>query len=268
MSETTAALGAGGGFSISILAGALAVGLAAVHLFGRRLRFLDGLPRSRWLSFSGGVSVAYVFVHLLPEIGAMGAHIGEQPIGIGFLERHVYLVALAGFLVYYGVERMAKTGASEVGADEGDETSETGETGEASGEAEGVFWLHVGSFAAYNLLVGYLLVHREESGVASLVSFGVAMALHFLVNDWGLYHHHGDAYHRWGRWLLAGAVLGGTAGGLLTHVDPGVLAALFAFLAGGVILNVIKEEVPAERESRFPAFAAGTVLYAAVLLLV
>lgn len=46
------------------------------------------------------------------------------------------------------------------------------------------------------------------------------------------------------------------------------LAILFAFLAGGVILNVIKEEVPAERESRFSAFALGAVGYAGVLLFV
>lgn len=44
------------------------------------------------------------------------------------------------------------------------------------------------------------------------------------------------------------------------------LAALFAFLAGGVILNVLKEELPEERESRFSAFAGGALLYAALLL--
>ena len=42
--------------------------LAVVHLFAAHLRFLRGVPRSRWLSIAGGVSVAYVFVHLLPEL--------------------------------------------------------------------------------------------------------------------------------------------------------------------------------------------------------
>ena len=44
--------------------------LAAVHLVAGRLRFLDVVPRSRWLSLAGGVSVAYVFVRLLPELSA------------------------------------------------------------------------------------------------------------------------------------------------------------------------------------------------------
>lgn len=40
-----------------------------------------------------------------------------------------------------------------------------------------------------------------------------------------------------------------------------------AFLGGGVVLNVLKEEVPSERQSRFWAFAAGAAGYAALLLM-
>ena len=47
---------------------------------------------------------------------------------------------------------------------------------------------------------------------------------------------------------------------------PVWLAVLFAFLAGGVILNVIKEELPEEQESLFWAFALGAALYTALLL--
>ncbi len=41
-----------------------AVALAALHLLAGALRFLEGTPRSRWLSAAGGISVAYVIVHL------------------------------------------------------------------------------------------------------------------------------------------------------------------------------------------------------------
>ena len=233
------------------LAPALGVGLALVHLFAGRLWFLDGVPRSRALSFAGGVSVAYVFVHLFPEVQEAGAAIHESEFGplALFAEHHVYLVALAGFVLFYGLERFAQRSGR--GAEDPD-----------------VFWLHVGSFGAYNALVGYLLLHREGTGVTSLLFFFVAMALHFVVNDYGLREHHGTLYRRRGRWLLAAAILVGVAVGVAVAVPEGVLAVLFAFLAGGVILNVIKEELPEERESRFPAFAAGTAGYAALLLLV
>ncbi len=54
-----------------------------------------------------------------------------------------------------------------------------------------------------------------------------------------------------------------------TQVEIGELplALLFAFLAGGIVLNVLKEDLPAERESRFSAFILGSGGYAAILLL-
>jgi len=36
--------------------------------------------------------------------------------------------------------------------------------------------------------------------------------------------------------------------------------------ASDIILNVLKEELPAERESRFAPFLAGTIGYAVLLL--
>ncbi len=41
---------------------------------------------------------------------------------------------------------------------------------------------------------------------------------------------------------------------------------LFAYLAGGVIMNVLKEELPQERKSRFWAFAIGAGAYSVILL--
>ena len=46
----------------------LAAMLAVIHLFAGHLQVFDRIPRSRWLSFGSGISVAYVFVHLLPEL--------------------------------------------------------------------------------------------------------------------------------------------------------------------------------------------------------
>lgn len=51
------------------LVAAVAV-LVVIHLFAGKLRFLNGVPRSRWLSIAAGVSIAYVFVRLLPELAA------------------------------------------------------------------------------------------------------------------------------------------------------------------------------------------------------
>ena len=241
----------------ALLSFALVAGLALVHLFSGGMRFLSASPRSRWLSAAGGVSVAYVFVHLMPDLAEEQETIrratGET---FSFLEYHVYLVALAGLAAFYGLERAAKLSR-------GRERRAGGR--DATGA--GVFWLHVGSFALYNALIGYLMLHREEPGLGSLVLFAFAMGVHFVVNDFGLRENHKGAYDRAGRWVLAAAVVAGWFVGLVSEISEAALAVLFAFLAGGVVMNVLKEELPEERESRFWAFVLGAALYSAVLLL-
>lgn len=77
---------------------------------------------------------------------------------------------------------------------------------------------------------------------------------------------HKSDYVRFGRWILIAAVLVGFGVGLATELSKAAVAVLTAFLAGGVILNVLKEEVPGEQQSRFWAFAVGMCTYAGLLL--
>lgn len=236
-----------------MLAILLSAGLALVHVVAGALRFLAVVPRSRWLSFAGGISVAYVFAHLLPQVAAGQEALRETgltEIVIG--EGHVWLLSLLGLVVFYGLERAAATSR-----DEGDEAGDRTEPG--------VFWLHMGSYGLYNVLVGYLLGEGEGGTATGLVLFWVAMALHFFVNDYGLRQHHKGRYDRVGRWVLAAAVVAGAAVGTAERIHPAVIAGLVAFLAGGIVLNVLKEELPEERASRFWPFALGAVGYAALL---
>ena len=234
----------------------LAAGLALVHVGAGKLRFLSTVPRSRWLSFASGISVAYVFVHLLPELAEGQEALAEAGIAGGLVEEgHAWLMALVGLGVFYGLERAAKASREQSEREGGADETEPG-----------VFWLHTVSFALYNVLVGYLL-GRGEVG-AGLGTFWIAMALHFFVNDYGLRQDHKARYTRLGRWVLAAAVVGGAALGLAVEVHEAVLAALVAFLGGGVVLNVLKEELPEERESRFVPFALGAAAYAALLTVV
>ncbi len=233
-----------------LLAFGLALGLAAIHLFAGRLRFLDVIPRSSWLSGASGASVAYVFLHLLPELAAGQAALGEAA-PLAFVETHVWLVALLGLAAFYGLERAALTSRD----GEEDDTTEPA-----------VFWLHVVTFGLYNVIIGYLLLHGEGRTTATLPLFATAMGLHFFVNDYGLRQHHKHQYDRHGRWVLAAAVLGGWALGALVEVREAFVVVLLALLGGGVILNVLKEELPEERESRFWPFALGAAAYAGLLL--
>lgn len=230
--------------------------LATVHFFGGKLSFLGGIPRSIWLSGAGGVSVAYVFMHLFPELHEGQEHIVEHvPWGQEFLKHHVYLVALLGLMMFYGLERSVVS-----------EKRDQAKKYKKESPKSGVFWLHIASFSVYNALIGYILFQREEEPTQTVVLFTIAMALHFLVNDFGLLEHHRDVYRKYGRWVLVLALIIGWVVGYFKEVSETLVIILTAFIGGGVILNVLKEELPEERESQYWAFALGALLYAILLL--
>ena len=235
---------------------AAALGLIITHIFAGKLRFLQVLPRSRWLSGAGGVSVAYVFIHIFPELNeGQKTFTQNTPPSLSFIEHHVYLLALLGFTFFYMLERFVKKYGSH----------------KPSAQKEpqhrlSVFWVHIASFSIYNFLIGYLLNHREEQTIQSLIFYFIALALHFTVNDFGLRQHHHQRYDHTGRWVLAGAIAFGWLVGMVVDVDIHVVTTLFAFLAGSIVLNSMKEELPEDRESSPWAFLCGVTFYALLLL--
>ena len=223
--------------------------LAMIHLFASRVHFPEAIPRNRWLSVAGGVAVAYALVHLLPQLQSYDDVLTRSLAGSRYAviqEHNVWVLMLAGLVCFYGLESAARRSTSE--------------------DAR-MFWLQMSSYAIYNALLGYLLV-REDRSVQSLLLFLIGIGLHFVVNDHSLRHRHQQRYHRIGRWVLAAAIFLGWTVGISTEVHEAIVASVTAFLAGGILLNTFKEELPQERESRFWAFAAGAAGYAAILLLI
>ena len=236
----------------------VALGFALVHVLGPAMTFLRKTPRSIWLSSAGGISVAYVFIHVLPELARYQENFREQfgrtgP--VGSLENHSYLIALFGLATFYGLDRLARGSARQQAKLHGEKHP-----------SAAVFWLHLSAYALYSVLIGYLLLHREEPDPRGLIIYAVAMGMHFIVNDQAMRDQHGAMYDRIGRWLLALAPMIGWALGSIVELPRLAIPSLFAFLMGGVVLNVLKEELPEDRESRFWAFAAGAAAYSALLI--
>jgi uncharacterized membrane protein len=233
------------------------MGLACIHLVAGKIRFLQAWPRSAWLSFAGGISVAYVFVHVFPELEEAQQAISGHG-ALAYLEHHAYLIALVGLTLFYGLEHWVSQNKARI---------ESANAAAHSRSGRRMFWLHIGTFGLYNALIGYLLVYRESS-LHELVLYCLAMGFHFLVNDYGLVARHREIYLRQGRWVMAFAVLVGWGVGKAVEIEEAATSMLFAFLAGGVVLNVLKEELPEERQSRLWPFVLGVALYALLLLLI
>lgn len=243
----------------------LALALALVHAAARYLHLSAVITRNKWLSFGGGVSVAYVFVHVLPELSVGQAAIEDaQHVLVQELAYHAYLIALSGFALFHGLERWAvRARGDDDEADAGITIRSVDETNEETGHP--VFWAHLISYGLLNAIIGYLLVEHAHSG-DSVVLFTVAMGFHFLVNDDSLRRHHRKVYDDVGRWVLTAAVLAGWMLALVVDLQHYALMAAFAFVSGGVILNVIKEELPTDRKSRFDYFIVGAAVYAGLII--
>ncbi|MGQ1796901.1 hypothetical protein ACT4S5_07160 [Kocuria oceani] len=236
----------------------LAVTLALLHLAAPHLRKLPFVPERFTGSFAGGLAVAYVFLHLLPEIAAGNEAVGEllsdvlEPTPL--LELAIFSVALTGFTAFYGLERLA---------------ARQGTQGRAAGGSPGVYWLHLASFMVYNGLITYTMALRVRTGLLFALLFTVAMGLHFVLTDRGLQENYPHRFRSTGRILLAASLLAGwVLAAVFAPSSTLVVALLTALLGGSVLLNVFKEELPGARGSSFAWFAVGLVLYSALLALV
>lgn len=234
----------------------MALAFCAVHLFVGKLRFLDVEPRSRWLSFAGGVAVGYVFMHIMPELGAHSG-VFERATGLPaqFAEAWVYALSLAGLVLFYGIERAIVISRGGDGTDQA-----------AARPGSGIFWAHIAVSAGLVAIVAYLLNHREDPSAAGLALFFFALLLHFVTADFASRADHPEIYDRAGRWVLVAATLCGWALGLVIEVPELMIGCLFAFIAGAIALVVLKEELPEKRESSFWPFLGGALLYAVLVI--
>ncbi|MFP8958132.1 hypothetical protein ACLI4Y_15525 [Natrialbaceae archaeon A-CW3] len=235
----------------AVFAFALAVALAAVHLVADRIPFSWPLTRARWLSAAAGVSIVYVLIYILPKLAHEHAQVTDTVSGGG---RLIYVLVFCGLAGFFGLERIArvtKTRRPTIGPN--------------WITRDPVFWIHIAVFAAYNGVIGYVLVSGEL--LEDPIPFAIAMGLHLFGIDEGLRNHHNDVYHRFGRWVLAGALLVGAVGVFVSTLGTSTQIWLLALLSGGILFNAIKEELPADRESSFWAFVVGAGLFAGIVAL-
>jgi hypothetical protein len=230
---------------------AAALVLASVYVFGGRLRASS--HHRRWVSIAAGVSVATIFIDLLPEISESQARLSDGRNGGAalFPEQAVYLAAMLGFMMFYGLEYMLAASPS------------------AEDRPSGLFFsLQIAAFPGYSSLIAYLLVHNIWNDARSLLLYSLAMAFHLLLVDHSLARERHGLYEKRGRWILALAVMAGWSAGILASVPDQWLARITGFISGGVIMNSLVVELPEGRGGSFWFFAVATLTYSLLLIVV
>lgn len=219
---------------------ALAISLACVAAGDRRLL---GRRWPEWLLSAGaGVGLAYVVVHLLPELADGARVVGAEADGrIPFAEAAIYLVVLVGILSTLLLRSLQH---GNLGLDPRPR-------------------LRVAQPAGAALIAGYLIAVRDDPEVQPILLFAVAIGLHLLVNAHTLTAKLDSPF---GGIALASAVVAGFALGSLWQAPEAVVAAFVALLAGGVMTRTLHEVVDEERH--LLALTGGAAAETALLLAV
>jgi hypothetical protein len=234
--------------------GPAALLFAAIFLAGQHFHPLRRFIRDRRsvLSFTAGMSLAYVFVRMMPELNEARELLLESADSrwLPFEGVAIYFLALLGFLGSYGLDHVREGHAPPAG--------------EGGGEAQSA--MHLGGTAAYVAMMSYLLVRSAGGSVPATVGFALAFGGHFLALDHSLFDRFRDDYLRRGRWRLAASCLLGWLLGLLLVLPPLALALLLAFISGGVIMTNALMELSEGKDGRFAAFVSGALIYGLMLI--
>src|SRR5277367_2997180 len=186
---------------------ALALFLAAICACGEWIKLPGRFARHQrnLLSFSAGISVAYVFVHLLPEVEVARAVLVRSTMdwSVQLPAYIVSLAVLAGFMFFYGLECLIVRSSAP------DDRTDDAARGRGLD-----YRLHIGISGIYAAMISYLRINAIEHGEVPVLLFALAMGTHFLTMDHGLRRKYGASYARRGHIVLAGAPIIGWAFGV------------------------------------------------------
>lgn len=175
------------------------------------------------LSAGAGISIAYVVVHVLPEL-AQGAEIVRRSANgtLPYAEVQVYVLVLVGIIgtlllrsIQLGLHGMTLHPR-----------------------------IRLVQPALSALIVGYLLAVRDDPEVRPLLIFAIAIGLHITINAHGLVTKLGSPL---GGVALAATIAIGFGLGSTWEAPAVVVAGFVALLAGGVMTRTIRELVDQER---------------------
>jgi zinc transporter ZupT len=203
--------------------------LIAAHLVAPRLKGLIKYPE-RQQAFGGGLSVAYVFLHLLPSLDASNSVVGPR----------IYFVALLGFVAFYGLDVVFQPPRH---------------------AHPTKYHAYLSTFFLYDgLLVFTLGLNLPPTPILTLV-FAFSLALDVLDTDLELQEEYGARFIGSGRWVLIAGVAIGYGFNLVRRPNPVVIDILTAALAGFMMFHTFKGEFPVSRNKKFGWFLGGLLTF-------
>lgn len=252
---------------------ALTIILALVPVISIDVEALTLIPRQKWFSFAGGVAIAYVVLDILPRLTQAFMTVEQGQLNtLTPFEVSAYGLILLGILLFYGLEVLVRSPQFSPTSLPESNPKPAQNTDVNQGISRSlnlvITGIHLSCFVAYgfvlsNVLNGFLF----QSQLIEQSLFSTVLLLHFIVLDDRLQERHQAPYRRVGRWCLAIAILFGALVPEDVLRDTLLVYFLWAFIAGSLLFNGLKDELSTQDESCYWSFCFGAVVFSIVLLL-
>ena len=199
--------------------------LAITHLSVVNLAKIEESKQRIITSIGGGISIAYIFLHLMPELALKGRHNVESlEISSEFLEISFFFVSLLGLLILFVVDALSES--SKI-------------------PKENNFKLHLIYNIAITYLYAFTLPEVVKEGLFYSILYTLTLSAHVFSSDRIIFRFHEKFYKTKYKWIGFSAVFLGMFHSLTFESNASIqLDYAFAFLSGGVLLNTFLEELP------------------------
>jgi len=228
------------------------IAIGSCHWLAAMLSQRPQHEQERLASFGGGAGLGYVFIRLLPEL-ASGGHTITKVVGTeaylptAMTESLLFLTTLIGVIVPYVLNVVTK---------------QVPASRDWTGAAR------LASFGLMNYLYAYSLPSLLTTGISYGLLFSVAIATHILLADRTLAFEHPKVYRKRFRWIGSTCLVVGTLHAALLHpVSDLTLAVATAFVGGGLLMSVFREELPSPNMTRLNWLLAGLISMVGLLML-
>lgn len=218
-----------------------ALAFIAIHLFSGYIHKFLHQQEHKVASFSGGMAIAYVFIHLIDKLGKADRIIGRT---------NFSLLSLMGFMIFYGLEYFAY----QILPDKKDNNNL-------------FFYIELAFACLYNFLIIYAIPQQFEQYGNLVFLYLLAMGLHLLSHNLVFAKEYGTVFKSRGRYMLVSAVAFGFFIDVFTPQPSQYTSDVFiAILAGSLLFHIFKEQVPDPQHSNFLWFSGGVLAYTALLV--
>ncbi|MBI2105822.1 hypothetical protein HYT56_03220 [Candidatus Woesearchaeota archaeon] len=227
-----------------VLAFILAFILGASNYLSDRISYHCSKYKAEIISLVSGISVAYIFLSLLPELYE----------SVGLISRSLFIFVLIGFASFHLVEKFIyqHVGKGKI--------------------SEDLNLSHSLGLFLYDFSVGMVLAGFAGRGFIEAILFFIVILPHTALSNLSITKIHGLHHHKkiiieskLTRILLAGASVYGVILANFYSVSSKLSHSLTGLVAGILLYVVIRETIPRDKEGNPLFFIIGVLIYSLLI---